>query len=138
MHQHLHVGLAASAKHIKEKTPVFVAENESNGKQLGQPSQGCIDRPNMSVSKATGRSKKGKGSRVIDRVTELLVDESKWVKISSHDDYYYPGFFSDNTNQHLLYCEDITSLKSSGCDLDFDSCGEIFSFQREKQMVLVQ
>ena len=113
------VGLAASAKHIKEKTPVFVAENESNGKQLGQPSQGCIDRPNMSVSKATGRSKKGKGSRVIDRVTELLVDESKWVKISSHDDYYYPGFFSDNTNQHLLYCEDITSLKSSGCDLDF-------------------
>ena len=64
-------------------------------------------------------SKKGKGSRVIDRVTELLIDESKWVKISSHDDYCYPGFFSDNTNQHLLYCEDITSFKSSGCDIDF-------------------
>ena len=32
---------------------------------------------------------------------------------------YCAGFFSDNTNQHLLYCEDITSLKSSGCDLDF-------------------
>ncbi len=101
---------------LSEGGPVLIPQSELHREA---PSvQGALSQVNAQSTSSLNptparKGRLGKGGRIVDRVSELLSDETKWTPISSREDYHYPGIFPDVSHQCLLYCPDVSSLSSN-------------------------
>ena len=102
----------STAKAIKLAKPVVLSQR----KPLAQI-QTCHNEPQLaSCSKSAisveqkVHAKIGKGSRIIDKVKELMKDSSAWLHISTKQDINFLELLNDVTNQYMLHSLDMGKL----------------------------